>query len=292
MVRSMTGYGRAERSFERWDITAEVKSVNHRFLEFSARVPRAHGYLEERLKSYFQERVARGKVETSISIQANDGAAAQVRVNESLAEGYVDALRQLGKTLSLCDDLTLSAVSRLPDLFSVQRPAEDEDEIWQAVRETVDEALQKFTAMREKEGARLKDDLLDRMRSIDESVATVCEQSPKTIEAYRERLTSKIRETLADRQIEEGRLLTEVAIFADRIAVDEETVRLRSHLEQLADILAGGGAVGRKLDFLVQEINREINTIGSKAQNADIARVVVNMKSDVEKIREQIQNIE
>lgn len=292
MIKSMTGYGRCERQTETRTITAEIKSVNHRFFEFAARVPRSQGFLEEKLKSFLQDKISRGKVEVSIGIQSSGEASTDVTVNEALARAYVDALRKMGTQFNLQDDLTLTAISRFSDIFSVQRLSEDEDEVWQEVRAVTEEALERFSAMRATEGARLRDDLLARMDSIAAGVAIVCEQSPRTVAAYRERLTAKIRETLADRQIDDARIVTETAIFADRVAVDEETVRLKSHLQQFRDILDGGGAIGRKLDFLVQEINREINTIGSKAQDADIARVVVDMKSDVEKIREQIQNIE
>lgn len=292
MIRSMTGYGRAQQLLDGRDITVEIKAVNHRFFEFSARVPRAYAYLEEKLKSYLQGQVSRGKVEVGVTLLNLEAGNTAVEINRELAGAYIGSLRALGEELGLQDDLTLSTISRFSDIFTVRKLAEDEEAVWAAVKIVADQALERFVRMRGVEGERLKADLLDRLESIERGVAIVKEQSPRTVEAYRERLTTKIQEVLADRQIEESRILTEAAIFADRIAVDEETVRLTSHIAQFRDILTHGEPIGRKLDFLVQEINREANTIGSKAQDIAIAQVVVGMKSDIEKIREQIQNIE
>lgn len=292
MITSMTGYGRAQQQIGFRDITVEIKSVNHRFFEFSARTPRGCGYLEEKLKTYLQERISRGKVEVNVSVQVTEGDAAEVQLNKALAEAYVHALRNVGTSLSLRDDLTLAALARFPDVFTVRRAPENEDEVWAAVRTVTEGALERFVSMRAAEGQRLMDDALARIGEIERLVGAVEEASPKTVAAYRERLTAKIREVLEDRQIDETRVITEAAIFADKVAVDEETVRLRSHIAQFREILAAGGAVGRKLDFLVQELNREANTIGSKAQDAAVARVVVDIKSNIEKIREQIQNLE
>ena len=280
MVTSMTGYGRSQQSIDGRDITVEIKSVNHRYFEFSARVPRAFGYLEEKLKGYLQGKISRGKVEAGVTVV-------------ELAASYINAMRVTGEKLSLQDDLTVSSLMRFSDLFSVHRVQEDEETIWTEVRLVADGAIERFIAMRATEGERLKADILERLESIESRVAAVAEQSPRTEAAYRERLTAKIREVLEDRQIDETRIVTEAAIFADKIAVDEETVRLRSHIASFRDILgAFNGPIGRKLDFLVQEMNREANTIGSKAQDAATAQVVVEIKSDIEKIREQIQNIE
>lgn len=292
MIKSMTGYGRAQRAVDGRDITVEVKSVNHRFFEFSAKVPRACGYLEEKLKSYIQGQISRGKVEAGVVIQTIGGAKTVVQINRELASAYVNSLRELGTELSLRDDLTLGTLARFTDIFTIQKQAEDEDAVWAAVRLVADDAVARFVAMRETEGEQLKNDMLDRLSSIESRVAFVTEQSPRTTEAYRERLAAKLREVLADRQIDETRVITEAAIFADRVAVDEETVRLTSHIAQFRAILGQDEPVGRKLDFLVQEINREANTIGSKAQDVAVAQAVVDIKSDVEKIREQIQNIE
>lgn len=293
MVTSMTGYGRSQQSIDGRDITVEIKSVNHRYFEFSARVPRAFGYLEEKLKGYLQGKISRGKVEAGVTVVDTGAAHTAVDINHELAASYINAMRVTGEKLSLQDDLTVSSLMRFSDLFSVHRVQEDEETIWTEVRLVADGAIERFIAMRATEGERLKADILERLESIESRVAAVAEQSPRTEAAYRERLTAKIREVLEDRQIDETRIVTEAAIFADKIAVDEETVRLRSHIASFRDILgAFNGPIGRKLDFLVQEMNREANTIGSKAQDAAIAQVVVEIKSDIEKIREQIQNIE
>ena len=293
MVTSMTGYGRSQQSIDGRDITVEIKSVNHRYFEFSARVPRAFGYLEEKLKGYLQGKISRGKVEAGVTVVDTGAAHTAVDINHVLAASYINAMRVTGEKLSLQDDLTVSSLMRFSDLFSVHRVQEDEETIWTEVRLVADGAIERFIAMRATEGERLKADILERLESIESRVAAVAEQSPRTEAAYRERLTAKIREVLEDRQIDETRIVTEAAIFADKIAVDEETVRLRSHIASFRDILgAFNGPIGRKLDFLVQEMNREANTIGSKAQDAATAQVVVEIKSDIEKIREQIQNIE
>ena len=293
MVTSMTGYGRSQQSIDGRDITVEIKSVNHRYFEFSARVPRAFGYLEEKLKGYLQGKISRGKVEAGVTVVDTGAAHTAVDINHELAASYINAMRVTGEKLSLQDDLTVSSLMRFSDLFSVHRVQEDEETIWTEVRLVADGAIERFIAMRATEGERLKADILERLESIESRVAAVAEQSPRTEAAYRERLTAKIREVLEDRQIDETRIVTEAAIFAEKIAVDEETVRLRSHIASFRDILgAFNGPIGRKLDFLVQEMNREANTIGSKAQDAATAQVVVEIKSDIEKIREQIQNIE
>lgn len=292
MVKSMTGYGRAQRQIGGRDITVEIKAVNHRFFEFSARVPRVYGYLEEKLKSFVGARVARGKVEVGVTILNLQSGSADVRVNLDLARGYVCALRDLCDPLELKDDLSLSAIARFSDIFTVRKSEEDEEEVWAAVSQVAEEAVSAFVAMREREGKRLREDLLSKLGRIETLIATVEERSPQTVAQYRERLYQKLQEVLGDRSVDEGRVLTEAAIFSERIAVDEETVRLHSHLSQFRKILDTPEAVGRKLDFLVQEINRECNTIGSKAQDVQIAGVVVEMKSEIEKIREQIQNIE
>ncbi len=291
MIRSMTGYGRAQQKIGPRDITVEIKSVNHRYFEFSSKTPRNCGYLEERLKTYLQEQVARGKVEANVFMQVTEGDATEVELNRDLAAAYVNALRSVTE-LDLRDDLTLSSLARFPDIFTVRRQQENEDEVWQAVKTVADEALGKFVSMREAEGQRLTEDILSRLAEVEKLVGLVEERSPQTVEAYRERLAAKIQEVLADRQIDETRIITEAAIFADRVAGDEETVRLHSHIAQFKEILESGGCVGRKLDFLVQELNREANTIGSKAQDAQMARIVVALKSNIEKIREQIQNLE
>lgn len=292
MVYSMTGYGRAQASFERRDITAEIRSVNHRFFEFSARIPRGLAYLEEKLKSFAATRISRGKVDVIITIQTADGAVSDVRINHSLARSYLEALRGLGGELALTDNIQLADIARFSDIFLVTKAEEDEAEVWAQVQQLVTEAADKFMQMRGAEGERLAADIRDRLDAIEAHVVGVEAQSPRTLADYRARLYAKIADVLADRQIDEQRILTEVAVFAEKISVDEETVRLRSHLGQFREILTSGGQIGRKLDFLVQEMNREANTIGSKVQDLAITRIVVEIKSEIEKIREQIQNIE
>lgn len=288
----MTGYGRAQQIIDGRDILVEIRSVNHRYFEFSSRVPRAYGYLDEKLKSFLQGKVNRGKVEIAVTINIIEGKDALIKVNKSIAKGYIDALREVNEELQLRDDLSLSNLLRFPDTFNIQKNVDDEEEIWNAVSEVASEALEKFISMREAEGQRLKKDVLTRSGYILENVAKVEKFSPETVENYRNRLYQKLKEVLESTDIDTQRILTEAAIFADKIAVDEETVRLRSHVSQLEGLFDSDEAIGRKLDFIVQEMNREVNTIGSKCQDINITKIVVEMKSEIEKIREQIQNIE
>ncbi len=292
MTMSMTGYGRSQQIMDGHDITVELRSVNHRYFECAVRAPRAYGYLEEKLKTHFQPKISRGKIEVGVFIQTVEGPSAEVQINQALAKEYLQALRSMGTNLGIADDITVSCMTRFSDIFTVLKVQEDEDYIWNLVRPVADKAVEKFLEMRCAEGERMKKDILDRASHIQRMVDFVKEHSPETVRVYQERLYQKLKEILEERQIDEQRVLTEAAIFADRIAVDEETVRLESHLSALRDILCSNGPVGRKLDFLVQEINRETNTIGSKAQDIEIARTVVDIKAEIEKIREQIQNIE
>ena len=292
MVKSMTGYGRSQQIINGRDISVEIKSVNHRFFEYSARVPRAYGYLEEKLKAFLQSQVSRGKVDVSVTVFNLEGSESEVEINQTLAAGYVKALRSLPGELGLVDDLSLSAISRFSDIFSVRKAAEDEEVIWNDVRQVAAEALEKFIRMRTVEGERLKQDVLSRLETISAVLEKIEQKAPQTVAAYRERLTAKMQEVLEDKNIDEQRILLEAAIFSERIAIDEETVRLRSHLKQFETLLESHNAIGRKLDFMVQELNRETNTIGSKAQDVEITGYVVDIKSEIEKIREQIQNIE
>lgn len=292
MLRSMTGYGRSQKIINGRDISVEIRSVNHRYYEYSSRIPRTYSYIDEKLKALLKSSVSRGKVEVSVTINNIEGKDSQIAVNKGIAEGYVTALRSISDELNLDDDLTLSKLIRIPDIFNIQKTPDDEEQIWADVSEITAEALERFVAMRETEGERLKNDILEKADFIIERVGMVEEQSPLTVEAYRNRLYKKLSEILADKNIDEQRIITEAAIFSEKIAVDEETVRLRSHISQLRDILETDESVGRKLDFIVQEINREVNTIGSKAQDLNITRIVVDMKSEIEKIREQIQNVE
>lgn len=292
MLRSMTGYGRSQKIINGRDISVEIRSVNHRYYEYSSRIPRTYSYIDEKLKALLKSSVSRGKVEVSVTINNIEGKDSQIAVNKGIAEGYVTALRSISDELGLVDDLTLSKLIRIPDIFNIQKTPDDEEQIWADVSEVTAEALERFVAMRETEGERLKNDILEKADFIIERVGMVEEQSPLTVEAYRNKLYKKLSEILADKNIDEQRIITEAAIFSEKIAVDEETVRLRSHISQLRDILETDESVGRKLDFIVQEINREVNTIGSKAQDLNITRIVVDMKSEIEKIREQIQNVE
>ena len=292
MIRSMTGFGRAQGVLGGKDITVEIRSVNHRYFEFSARLPRAYSWLEEKLKGVAQGAASRGKVEVSLLIQTVEGSDAQVVVNTALAREYVEALRELGRELDLPDDLSLSAVARFGEIFTLRRAPDDEEEVQANVLAVAAQAAERFSQMRRAEGEKLREDILGRLISIEERVAQVEERSPQTVAEYRQKLTARMEELLGKAAVEEQRILAEAAIVADRWAVDEETVRLRSHIAQLRTILDTPEAVGRKLDFLVQEMNREANTIGSKAQDVRIAQVVVEIKSEIEKIREQVQNIE
>ena len=292
MIKSMTGFGRAEQIIDGRDIIVEIRSVNHRYYEFSARVPRAYGYIEEKLKSFLNGRISRGKVEVSVSIAAVEAADTLIEINKAVAKGYVEALRSVGEELGLADDLTLSQLVRLPDIFTVRKTADDEEQIWNSVKTVADEAVSKFISMREAEGLKMKEDVLERADIIERLVDEVERLSPISAENYRSKLYSRLCEVLADKNIDEQRIVTEAAIFADKTAVAEETVRLKSHIRQLRDMLALDEPVGRKLDFLIQEFNREANTIGSKAQDIAVTKIVVDLKSEIEKIREQIQNIE
>lgn len=292
MVRSMTGYGRFEVNVEDTVYSVEVKSVNHRFFEFSVRTPRGYTFLEDKLKNFFSKRVARGKIEVYVGIDGGARSSGVIKVNPSYADSYVEALRFLKKRYGLGGKITVSDVAANNDVFITERVGINEDEVWAAVEQAAEGAVNAFISMREVEGARLAKDVTDRLDNILSMVAKVEERSPETLKNYRERLEQKMREVLEDTHIDEQRILTETAIFADKIAVDEETVRLKSHIAQLKEMFAGSEAIGRKLDFVVQEMNRETNTIGSKAQDIEIAHIVVDVKAEIEKIREQIQNIE
>ena len=292
MIKSMTGYGRAQGSFSGGDITVEVKSVNNRYLDCGVKLPRGYAYLEEGIKSQVQKTISRGKVDVFITINAAGADNVKISVNEPVAKGYIDALRQLVQEYGIQDDISASAISRFSDVFLVEKQEQDENEVKSAISGVVAEALGAFDAMRTREGEALKSDLLQKAEGILALVSKVEERSPITVKAYRERLTAKMQEVLEDRQIDEARIIQEAAIYADKVAVDEETVRLRSHVDQLQNMLSEGGVIGRKLDFLMQEMNREANTIGSKGNDVEQARNVVNIKSELEKIREQIQNIE
>ncbi len=292
MIKSMTGFGREQCVIDQYDIMVEIKSVNHRYYEFSSRLPRQYNYLDEKLKSLVKGNISRGKVEVSVTVNNLNGREANIKADRLLAEGYINALREINADIGLDDDLKLSNLLRLPDIFNVQRETVDEDYIWSIVKQAAESAIEKFVVMRRNEGRAMKADLLEKLGNVESMLAEVERHAPETVENYRERLFQKLQEVLSEREIDEQRILMEAAVFAEKIAVDEETVRLHSHIKQFGELLDSDEPVGRKLDFLVQEINREINTIGSKAQNLEITKCVVNMKAEVEKLREQIQNIE
>ncbi|MBO4339047.1 MAG: YicC family protein [Clostridia bacterium] len=292
MVRSMTGYGRSQQIVDNMNVTVEIKSVNHKYFEFNARVPRTFGFLEEKLKSFTQSYISRGKTECYVSIEMPEDENVEVSVNYSLAQGYINALKELSEKYSLKDDVSVTSVSRYPDVLTVHKLPEDEDKIWNAVKTVAADAVSSFISMREKEGEKLSEDILSRTETIIDCVSFIEERSPKTVSEYNEKLKARIRELIGDVSVDEQRLLQEAAVYADKIAVAEETVRLRSHISQLREMFSSDEAIGRKMDFLVQEINREANTIGSKAQDVEITRRVLTIKGEVEKIREQVQNIE
>lgn len=288
----MTGFGRCLESVNGKTIIVEIKSVNHRYYEFSSRVPRSCGYLDEKLKSFIQGKVSRGKVDVGVSIQSDGVSDEKIEVNSEVAKGYISALRSANEELGLEDDLTLSRIMRLPDIFDVKKIEEDEETVWNEVKSVAEKALERFISMREAEGTKMREDILSRLDYITELVEKIEKKSPETTEKYRKKLFDKISEVLKDTNVDEQRILTEAAIFSEKTAVDEETVRLRSHINQCREMLSMNEAVGRKLDFLIQEFNREANTIGSKCQDIEITKVVVDLKSEIEKIREQVQNIE
>lgn len=293
MIKSMTGFGRAQNEIDGMSISVELKSVNHKGFEFSCKTPRTYGFLDDKLKSLFQSVIFRGKVECYVMISALDTDDCVVEVNHSLASGYHKALKELAERYGLRDDISVSSLSRCSnDIFVVRKAAADEDAVWEAVKSVALEAAASFVAMREVEGEKLKADVISRSKTIISDVEFIEERSPQTVKEYNEKLLERIRTLIGDINVDEQRLLTEAAIFADKVAVAEETVRLRSHIDQLHMLLESSDPIGRKLDFLAQEMNREANTIGSKAQDVDITKRVLNIKAEVEKIREQIQNIE
>ena len=292
MVKSMTGYGRAEESVNGCTITVELRSVNNRYLECNVRIPRLYLFAEDAIKARVQNTISRGKVDVFVTLDNAGADKVQVSVNKPVADGYYAALKSLAEEYHLSDDISVSLLSRFPEVLLAEKAEEDVEQMAKDICSVLDRALADFDQMRTREGERLRDDILSRAETIEAKVALVEERSPQTVSEYRARLEAKMNEVLANTQLDPARILTEAAIFADKIAVDEETVRLRSHIGQLREMLAKGGAIGRKLDFLIQEFNREANTIGSKCSDIEIARHVVDVKAEIEKIREQVQNIE
>lgn len=292
MIRSMTGYGRGEALLNGRSILVEVRSVNNRYLDCTVKMPRAYIFSEESLKKRVQQSISRGKVDVFVTITSQETDDVTVKVNHSVVKGYIEALKELKDAYGLWGLPNLSLLTRFPDVLTVEKAPEDVEAVAEDIGKVLDMALADFTAMREREGERLAADILSRGERIEALVTLVEEQSPRTVADYRSRLEVKMREILEGVQIDESRLLTEAAIFADKVAVDEETVRLRSHLSQLRSMLEQGGPTGRKLDFLIQEFNREANTIGSKCNDIETSRHVIDIKGEIEKIREQVQNIE
>ena len=292
LIKSMTGYGRSVETRNGREFTVEVRSVNNRYLDCAVRLPRLVAFGEDAVKQAVKNTISRGKVDVYVSVRSEGGEQGTVTLNTALAEGYLAAMRQMAETFGLENDVKVSDLSRLPEVFTVDKPEVDEEALLADLMAVTNEALAGYDAMRTTEGTALDHDLCSRGARILELVGQVEKQSPKTVSDYRARLEAKLREVLANTAIDESRILTEAAIFADKVAVDEETVRLRSHLNQMNAMLDAGGAVGRKLDFLLQEMNREANTIGSKCTDVAVARIVVDIKAELEKIREQVQNVE
>ena len=292
MILSMTGFGRGTAVLNGREITVELRSVNSRYFEYSSRIPRSCSCMDSRLKKQLNQRISRGKVELSMTVQNVDAADTVVAVNMELARSYQQAMRDLSEQLGVKNDVSTAVLTRFPDVLTTRHADVDEEQLWQDVSAVTAQALDRFVEMRAAEGAKMKADVENRLNFLEECVGKVETLSAGRVEAYTSRLYEKLRAILEDRSIDDARVLTEAAIFGDKTAVDEETVRLRSHIGQLREMLDKGGATGRKLDFLIQEFNREANTIGSKCSDIDIARHVVDIKAEIEKIREQIQNIE
>ena len=292
MVKSMTGYGRAVETVNGREFTVELRSVNNRYLDCTVKLPRMLSYAEDAVKQAVKATISRGKVDVFISVHAEGASDVKVTLNGAMVEGYLAAMKQMVTDYGVRDDISVSLISRMPEVFSVEKPEVDEEQLKADLMSVVQKALANYDAMRTAEGKALEADLRSRGNTILELVAQVEAGNGQTVIDYRTRLESTLKEVLANTAIDESRILTEAAIFADKVAVDEETVRLRSHLEQMNTMLTNGGAIGRKLDFLLQEMNREANTTGSKCSDVKLARIVVDIKAELEKIREQTQNIE
>ena len=292
MIRSMTGYGRACSTINDREITVEVRSVNNRYLDCNVKLPRIYSYIEDRVKQLVKDHVSRGKVDVYITVINTAGEEIKISLNKPVLEGYLSAMQQIAAEYPVRDDISVNSLTRLPDVFITEKPDVDEEARAAEILSVVSEALVQYDQMRMVEGGALEKDLCNRRETILALVKKVEERSPITVADYRARLYAKMQDVLENTNIDESRILTEAAVFADKVAVDEETIRLRSHLDQLKQMLADGGAIGRKLDFLLQEMNREANTIGSKGNDLEQARTVVDIKAELEKIREQVQNIE
>lgn len=292
MIKSMTGYGMAKGSAEGMEITVELKSVNNRHLDISVRTPRSFIFVEDLIKTVVSEYMTRGKVDVFVTVDSREAENVLICVNMPLARGYVDAINRLSDELDLRNELSALSLSRFQDILTIEKREADRDAVSAALRDITSEALQGFGIMRAREGEKLCDDINERINEIERLTLLVEERSPRTVAEYRQKLEQRMRELLGGVEVDESRLLAEAAVFADKTAVNEETVRLKSHISQMREMLSGSSPIGRKLDFLVQEMNREVNTIGSKGNDSDISRYVIDLKSEIEKIREQVQNIE
>lgn len=292
MIKSMTGYGGAKGLVEGLEISVELKSVNNRYLDVAVRLPRSFLFAEDGIKAQVQKHISRGKVDVFVSVDSSNADEMSVKVNKPLLKAYIEAMELISGEYGIVNDISTANISRFPDVLSVEKKELDAEAISAGIAAVTLKALEDFDSMRLREGEKLREDVLSRLSAIDKLVSAVEELAPQTVAEYRSRLEAKMAEVLGSSGIDENRILAEAAIFADRIAVDEETVRLRSHMSQLSAMIEGDSPTGRKIDFLIQEFNREANTIGSKCQNSEISHVVVELKSEIEKIREQIQNIE
>ena len=292
LIKSMTGYGRSVTTLNGREFTVEIRSVNNRYLDCTVKLPKALSFAEDAVKQAVKQAVSRGKVDVFITMRSEGGSDAKVTLNPAMVEGYLNAMNEMAEKYGITNDVSVSVIARMPDVFTIEKPEVDEDQLKSDLLSVAGAALENYNAMRTAEGAALDADLRSRGQTILNLVSQVEAGNGQTVIDYRTRLENKLREVLANTSIDEGRILTEAAIFADKVAVDEETVRLRSHLKQMNAMLDAGGAMGRKLDFLLQEMNREANTIGSKCSDVNLARIVVDIKAELEKIREQTQNIE
>ncbi len=291
MLKSMTGFGRAEMVIEGFTVSVQIRSVNHRYMDIALRIPRFYNFLEDKIRQKTAEYISRGKIEVSVSLKEQEGDDRVITLNRPLAENYIEVLKELA-SLGVEDDIKVSTVARYNDIFSVEYKEIDEDKMFEIINTALSSAFSEFNNMRSEEGERLQKDILFHLDNIANELTKIEAQSPQTVKLYRENLENKMRELLGDAKVDETRLITETAIFADKVAIDEETVRLRSHIKAFKSALNTDKPIGKKLDFIIQEMNRETNTIGSKANNIEIASMVVEIKSEIEKIREQIQNIE
>lgn len=292
MIRSMTGFGRSENTVNGYDVTVEVKAVNHRYADYNIKLPRIYGFLEEDIKNHFQQYIKRGKVDIFITIYKEIDDTKEIVLNEALAASYVRALKTIAEKFDVRDDISVSSIARYNDIFDIKHEPEDEEIIRSAVIQVADEALKGFMAAREREGAKLANDMTERIGNIKKDVIEIEKIAPDTVIEHKNNIEQRIRELLGDAKVDENRLLTETAIYADKLSVNEEIVRLKCHLDEYDRIMQKGDAVGRRLDFLLQEMNRETNTIGSKCNNLEISNIVINIKSELEKVREQLQNLE